>query len=186
MNETTRLTADPSNEFRARFTTAEFELMCESGVFADMKLDLVDGELERMQSPKNLHGMRQAQVVFRLAQVFGVDLVRGSVGIDLGNNTLLECDAAVLRHPVVENRRIAATDVLLAVEIAETTVKRDLGMKRRKYGGSDIPYYWVVDGGAGLTYVFARPSDRGYEEEGEVRFGLPIIVPGTTLEVTLD
>ena len=185
MNEMSRLDV-ADHDFRARFTTAEFEQMNELGAFDDMRVELVDGELERMQSAMNLHAMRQAKAVFMLAQVFGIDRVRGAVGIDLGEGTLLESDAAALHSKVAENRRLTAADMLLVVEVSETRLRRDLGMKRRKYAGAGIPHYWVVDGEAGVTHIFGEPVDGSYAAERQTRFGEPIAVPGADATVTID
>jgi Uma2 family endonuclease len=43
---------------KARFTTAEFLRMGESGAFDDIKVELVDGELERMNPPQTAHAAR--------------------------------------------------------------------------------------------------------------------------------
>ena len=110
----------------ARFTTAEFLRMCESGAFDDMKIELVDGELERMPPPQNEHGRRQSTAVIRLSRVIAEELLRGEVGIDLGNDTVLGCDAAILVAPVLGNRILRPDEVRLAVEVAETTRSRDM------------------------------------------------------------
>lgn len=185
MNQMTRVVAAPPESFQARFTTAEFLRMCDSGAFEDWKVELVDGELERMQQPFNNHAMRQAQIVFLLAQAIGVELVRGEVGIDLGNDTVLACDAAVLHQAVTGNRRLRAEDLALAIEISETTLSRDLGMKRRKYAAARIPLYWVVDGDRSVIHVHAEPVDGDYADIHTVRFGQPLAVPGTDASIVL-
>ncbi len=70
MNQLARLSPDT----RARFTTAEFLRMVESGAFEGMKVELIDGELERMNPPMGGHAAAQANVVFHLAQAVGVAL----------------------------------------------------------------------------------------------------------------
>lgn len=131
---------------KARFTTTEFLRMCDSGAFDDMKVELVNGELERMPPPGTRHGTRQAMVLIRLSAVVSSERLLGEVGIDLGNDTLLGCDAVVLKTPIVDDRRLVPADVLLAVEVAETSVPRDTGMKRFAYAEAGIPHYWVLDG----------------------------------------
>lgn len=186
MTQMTRITAAPADGFKARFTTAEFLRMADAGAFEDMRVELVEGELERMQQPRNTHAMRQAQLVIRLAQVIGEDRVRGEVGVDLGDDTLLGCDAAVLRIPVTENRMLRPDDLTLVVEVAETTLDRDLGMKRRRYAGASVPVYWVVDGTRSVIHVHAEPVEGEYVEVHTVRFGQPLAVPGTDATIVLD
>lgn len=105
----------------ARFTTAEFLRMGEAGAFDDMKVELVEGELVRMNPPMSAHAARQAKIAIRLSRLFAESRIMGEVGVDLGNDTLVGCDVAVLREPVAENRLLVAADVLLVIEVAETS-----------------------------------------------------------------
>lgn len=186
MNQMTRIAAAPADGFKARFTTAEFVRMADAGAFEDWKVELVDGELERMQQPHSNHAMRQAKLAIRLGRVVAEDRVCGEVGIDLGNDTLLGCDVAVLREPVRDNRLLRPDDLALVVEVAETTLDRDLGMKRRKYAAAGIPNYWVVDGSRSAIHVHAEPIDGDYAEIHTVRFGQPLAIPGTDATIVLD
>jgi Uma2 family endonuclease len=186
MNEMTRLVPASDEEVRTRLTTAEFLHMDECGAFDDLKVELVDGELHFMQRPKNNHAMRQAQLVVRLAAVIGEDRVRGELAIDLGDATILTCDAAVLCHPIGEDRMLVPDDLLLVVEVAETTRKRDLGMKRGKYAAGNIAHYWVVDGTNGVAHLHSEPVDGDYVEVHTARFGQPMAVPGTDATITLS
>jgi len=176
----------PATGFRARFTTAEFLRMCEAGAFDDIKVELIDGELERMPPPQNEHGRRQASVVIRLARVAEEALLRGEVGIDLGDDTVVGCDAAILRAPVAGNRILQADEVTLAVEVAETTLARDMGMKRIKYASAGIAHYWVIDGERSVVHVWGEPMGGDYAQIATVRFGEPLAVPGTDATIVID
>lgn len=185
MNQMTRIGEPAVEEVRTRLTTAEFLHMNECGAFDDLKVELVDGELQVTQHPKNPHSMRQAELVFVLAQVTRIALVRGEVGIDLGDDTLLGCDVALLREPVTEDRMLRPHDLALVVEVAESTRRRDLGMKRSKYAGAGVAVYWVVDGQHRVVHVHADPVDGDYVEVRTIRFGEPLPVPGTDATITL-
>lgn len=178
--------ADFAVPTRARFSTAEFLRMLEADVFEDDRVELIDGEIERMQRPKNLHAARQAKVVMRLGNAVGEEFVRGETGVVLGDDTFLTADATLLREPIEEDRWCTAADLRLLVEVAETTRERDLGTKQRKYAAAGVPTYWVVDGTRGLVHVFDRPSDDGYLGIDLVRFGEPLAVPGSDKAITLE
>ena len=186
MNQMTRITAAPVEGFAARFTTAEFLRMADAGAFDGLRLELIDGELTRMQQPRSNHAIRQAQLVIRLAAIVGEARVTGEVGINLGEDTVLGCDAAVLRASVDDNRLLKAEDLTLVVEVSESTLERDLGMKRRKYAEAGIPIYWVVNGPRSVVHVHAEPVDGEYVDIHTVRFGQPLAVPGTDASITLD
>ncbi len=182
MNQLARLAPDT----RARFTTAEFLRMVEAGAFEGMKVELIDGELERMNPPMGGHAAAQVNVVFHLAQAVGVALVLGETGLVIDDSTVVACDAALLRQPIAENRFLTPDDVLLVVEIAQTTQSRDMGLKRMLYAQANIPSYWVIDGVRRVVHVYADPVEGDYSSVHTVRFGAPLAVPGSDATITLD
>ncbi|SFP54590.1 Uma2 family endonuclease [Sphingomonas rubra] len=190
MNKPARIDLADAREIapssKARFTTAEFLHMVESGAFDDMKVELVGGELERMPPPGSTHASRQVKIIVLLSAVVSSGRLLGEVGLDLGDDTLLGCDLAVLHAPVEGNRMVLPSEVVLVVEVAETTASRDRGMKRLAYARADIPTYWVVDGKLGLTHVYSEPRDGDYAEIATVRFGESLAVPGTAATITID
>lgn len=171
--------------FRARFTTAEFLRMGEAGAFEGMKVELVRGELERMNPPQTAHAGRQARIMIRLAHGIAEDRLFGEVGIDLGEDTVFACDIAVTHAPVTGNRLLHAREVALVIEIAETTRLRDLGMKRMAYAGADIPFYWVVDGQLGVTHIHSEPTLGDYRRIATIPFGEPVAVPGSESAIVI-
>ena len=171
---------------RARFTTAEFLRMGETGAFDDIKVELVDGELERMNPPQTAHAARQAKIAIRLSRLLPESQIMGEIGVDLGNDTVLGCDVAVLREPVEGNHLLVADAFLLVIEVAETSVARDTTMKRFAYASGGIPHYWVVDGTRSVVHVYAKPVEGDYTRFHSVGFGEPIDVPGTDGTITID
>lgn len=185
VNTQTRIVASSA---AARFTTTEFLRMVEVGAFDDMKVELVDGELERMPPPMSAHARRQAMVTALLWQVVAAKglLVVGEVGVDLGGDSVLACDVALIRALPAESRMLRPNEVLLLVEVAETTVARDLGMKRVKYASAGIANYWVVDGGRAVVHVHHDPIDGEYAGVSTVRFGVPLMVPDTDATIIVE
>jgi Uma2 family endonuclease len=189
MIEMTRFLAPSALSYRARFTTAEFQHMCTIGAFGDMKVELVDGEIERLILPKNEHARLQALVMFELLRVLGreaLDRVRGEVGVDLGNDTVLGGDVTLLRHPVADPDWIGPEHILLVVEVSVTTLGRDLEMKLPRYAAAGIPHYWVVDAKRSVVHAHSEPVDGDYKTVLTVRFREPLAVPGTDATITLS
>ena len=183
MNQMTRIVAAP--DYKARFTTAEFLRMCENDVFEDWKIELVEGELERMPPPQRAHSFLQSSVFAQLLPIFGVERLCVEIGVDLGNHTVFGCDVAVLLAPMDENRWPKADELLLAVEISKTTLARDLGMKGPRYAAGGVIHYWVVDGDARVIHSYSDPAGAQYRKPQTVRFGEPLAVPGTDRTITL-
>jgi Uma2 family endonuclease len=66
-------------------------------------------------------------------------------------------DLALLRP-----RRPTAADVLLVIEVPDTTLAFDLGMKLRLYALCGIPEVWIVDLGERVARVFREPGTDEY------------------------
>lgn len=190
MNKPARIDAASASEiapsFKARFTTAEFLRMAQAGAFDDMKIELVQGELERMPPPGTNHAGRQVKVILKLASVFPADQLLGEVGVDLGGDTLLGCDVAVVDRPIDGDRMLDPAEVILIVEVSETSAARDLGMKRLAYARAGIPCYWAVDGERSVVHVYAEPKSGDYAQVSTVRFGEPLAVPGMDASIVID
>jgi len=184
MNKPATFTAIDTS-FRARFTAAEFLHMAEAGAFDDMKVELVDGQLERLDLPMSRHASLQVQIVIRLSKVALEPLILGRVGIDLGDDTILGCDVALLHAGCTENRLLQPDEILPVVEIAKTTIARDKGMKRIRYAAADIPHYWVVDGQRTVVHIYGDPVDGDYAQMHTIRFGEPLAVPGTNDSIVI-
>ena len=183
MNEAVRI--DRSAASRARFSVGEFAEIFSAAALQDIRLELVNGELERMTPPMGGHSSRQSSLLARLwAEIGARSMVEAT--IDLGDETVMTCDVAVLREPMKEQRFLCPDEVVLAVEIAETTIVRDTTLKRIAYAAAGITDYWVVDGARGVVHVFRDPVDGEYSDMSTVRFGQPIAVPGMDAMVVVD
>jgi Uma2 family endonuclease len=96
-----------------------------------------------------------------------------------------EPDLAVirgLREDYVE-RHPGPDDVGLVVEIAETSLVRDRGWKKRIYAAAGIPVYWIVNLVDRQVEVLAQPSGPGERPDYGTR---QIFLPGEEIPVVLD
>jgi Uma2 family endonuclease len=188
MIEVTRIVAPHAEGQRVRITTAQFSRMCDVGVFYDdeWKIELADGELERRPPPQLTHSLLQSMIFAQLIAIYGVGRVLVEVGVDVSDDTVLGGDIAVLHAPVDRAGWLRPEEVLLMIEVAETTRKRDLGMKRGKYAAAAIAHYWVVDGKHAIVHRHASPDDGDYTDVHTVHFGKPLPVPGTDATITLS
>ena len=178
-------TSTPPPAGPARFSALEFWRMMASGAFEDIWVELVEGGLHRMPPPGRNHAQLQMAVVLEIARLVARKCLLGEVAIDLGNDTILACDAAVLRNGEGSGLAVLASEVLLVIEVAVSTRDRDLGLKRLLYAAAGIPTYWVIDAEREVIHVFDRPERDDYLGLSLVRFGEPLAVPGTSGAITL-
>lgn len=55
-------------------------------------------------------------------------------------------------------------DILLAIEVSDTTQRTDLRIKAPLYARAGIPEYWVVDVNEKSVHVFREPGIEGYRK----------------------
>lgn len=176
-------------EPRVAFTAADFERMLKLGAFADMRAELVGGALVKMMPALPGHGERNATLVVRLHATINRRplAIATDLTIKIDDLSVRAADIAVYRDTLAADEIPKGADILLAVEIADTTLARDLGEKLADYGRAGVAHYWVVDAAARVVHVMASPkTDGGYAERHVVRFGDPLSVPWSDAIVTLD
>lgn len=153
---------------RRQLTTHDFHRMGEAGVFSeDDRIELIEGELIDMAPIGSLH----AGTVMRLTRLFNHAL-GGRAILSLQNPILLaeqsepQPDVAVLRNRAdfYRNSHPVPKDVLLLVEIADTSLSYDRDVKIPLYARHGIPEVWLVDLGARNVEIHRHPARRGYRE----------------------
>ena len=92
-----------------------------------------------------------------------------------------EPDVSVARGSRDDYRdRIAeAADVVLAVEVSDTTLDRDQGPKWLAYAKGRIPVYWIVNLVDGQVEVYTGPGPDGYAT-------CQVFVPGQEIPVVIE
>jgi Uma2 family endonuclease len=76
-------------------------------------------------------------------------------------------------------------DILLAVEIADSTLAHDISRKRQAYAVAGIRHYWVVDIAGQRVHCHSDPQDGDYATVTSIAFGDPVPVPGTAATITV-
>ena len=175
-------------ETQRLFTIEEYHRMAEAGILhEDDRVELIEGKIIQMAAI----GSRHAACVKRLNKL----LVRevgdsGVVGVQdpvvLPVSSEPEPDVTVLRprddfyaagHPVPE-------DVLLLIEVSDTSLEYDRDVKVPLYARAGIPEVWVVDLTGEEILAYLRPEGIAYAEVGRVGRGGSLAsrtVPGLTL-----
>ena len=140
--------------------------MGEAGVFApDARLELIEGEIVEMAPIGSPHA-GAVKVLTRLFVRLAGDLAIVSVQDPLivGDRSVPQPDLALLKPRADSYSRShpSAADVLLVVEVADTTLSFDLGTKVPLYARSGIPEVWVLDVQERALRVFRDPGPAGY------------------------
>lgn len=160
---------------RRKFSVAEYHDFIERGVFKpEERIELWEGEFIEM-SPI---GMRHASCVMFLIEVFR-DLLGKSVVISPQNPIVLDDlsepqpDVCLLarREDFYRNSNADAKDVLLVMEVADTTVKFDRDVKFPKYSSNGIEEAWLIDLESNRVEIHSVPTNEGYSLVRIFHFG---------------
>jgi Uma2 family endonuclease len=74
-------------------------------------------------------------------------------------------------------------DVALLVEVSDSTLSQDRGLKRSVYARARIPVYWIVNLVERQVEVYSRPGKRGYASHQVFKPGqqVPVMIAGHRL-----
>ncbi|WP_376790049.1 Uma2 family endonuclease [Thermoflexus sp.] len=174
---------------RRLFTVEEYHRMAEVGILSeDDRVELIEGELIAM-SPI---GSRHAAAVARLTVLFSRIEDRGIVWVQnpirLGWHSEPQPDVALLRYrpDFYASGHPGPEDVLLIVEVAETSADYDRTVKIPLYARHGIPEAWLVDLTEAHVEIYRQPSPQGYQEARTLRRGEtlhPTALPELTIAV---
>jgi Uma2 family endonuclease len=176
---------------RRLFTVAEFHQMAEAGVFGeDDRIELVEGEILEMSPIGSHHAARVARLQQRLS--FAVSeraLIWVQNPVRLDDRSEPQPDLALLevRRDFYEAALPGPDNVLLIVEIADSSAEYDRQIKAPLYARCAIAEYWLVDLLRQVVTVYRDPSLDGYRSVRVAQPGQqisPLAFPDVQLDVS--
>jgi Uma2 family endonuclease len=129
-----------------RFSTTDYGRLIATGLLPE-RTELIDGELLSMA----------AVGVYTQATA------------SLTDDYAPDPDLYVTRLPLRSRDGLPAPDILLAIEVCDTTWARDYNIKRPRYAAAGIPEYWIVNLRDRQLVVCTAPRDGEYQSEQTLR-----------------
>jgi Uma2 family endonuclease len=174
---------------RRLFTRAEYHRMAEVGILTSAdRVELICGEIVT----KLTQGRRHRAFIDNLTRLLATRLAdRAIVSIQmpivLSDDTEPEPDVQILRRRAVpyKEREADASDALLLIEVAESSLAYDRTTKLKLYAAAGIPEYWVVDCVAESIEVHRTPHADGYRDVTRVAGPAATVAPQAFPDVTL-
>jgi Uma2 family endonuclease len=163
---------------RHRLTVADYHQMAEAGILGpDDRVELIAGEVLDMSPIGSLHAAVVAAVAEYFSRVAAGKLTVWSQNpIRLDDLSEPQPDIALVRpradfyataHPT-------SADVFLVVEVAETSLAYDLGVKVPLYARHGIPEVWVIDAATRVTHRFRGSGPDGYADRATIAAETPL------------
>ncbi|HEX9988880.1 MAG TPA: Uma2 family endonuclease [Chloroflexia bacterium] len=173
-------------------TLDEYERMCETGVFEqDARVELIRGEIVDMPPSGPEHESivaRLDRILNRLAGDAALVWPQGNAIRMPGTSSRPQPDITILRwrDDFYRDKRPVPDDVILLIEVAETSLKYDRGSKRALYAEAGITEYWVVNVTGGTVEVYTDPGEGEYKLVSKVRRGEALQLPGKLGSIAVD
>jgi Uma2 family endonuclease len=160
---------------RYYFSVAEFERMGEAGVFTkDARLELIEGEIIEMSPIGSRHAACVSFLNRFLNRTVGDSaLVSVQNPIRLNDFSEPEPDLALLRlrDDFYRDAHPTPADVLLIIEVADTTLAYDRQVKTPLYAKAGVAEIWIINLTEEQIEVYAEPAGDTYQIVSNFRRG---------------
>ena len=166
----------PEGHFRHFISVEEFYRMTRAGVFPEgVRFELLEGEIFELEMVNDvsagLLGMLSEEIRVKLARSVRV-YVRMPIVLERPTSepepdlTVVMWDSEIRRKPRVH-------EVLAVVEISDSSLNKDRGIKQRVYARAGIPEYWIVNVNDVQLEIYRNPGPTEYKlrqtlERGEL------------------
>lgn len=149
-----------------RFTADDYVRMAETGIIRpDARVELIDGEIVQMTPIGPRHNASVDRLNHLLVgRVGNAAIVRVQGSVRLEEKVVPQPDFTLLRprDDYYERALPGPADVLLVVEVADSSLAYDRSEKARVYARAEIPEYWLLDLPQSQVLVHTDPTPSGY------------------------
>ena len=180
----------PQAPARHRLDVDAYYKMAEAGILTRAhRVELIDGEiidLNAIGSPHAAVTNRLARLLNRtVADATALVSVQSPLRLDTFNEP--EPDLMLLR-PRADDYRAShptAVDVLILIEVSDTSLPYDRGTKLALYARFGVPEVWIVDIFGAAVEVYRQPKEGGYSSRERRTSGAlaPSLVSGVLIDV---
>ncbi|MEM9855965.1 MAG: Uma2 family endonuclease [Bacteroidota bacterium] len=154
---------------KKKFTVDDYYLLAEAGIISyDDRVELIHGEIIEMSPHNPPHSVciNRLNMLFA-SQLAGKAIVSVQLSLTLDNYNEPEPDLVLYKHrdDFYKGEKSKPENALLVIEVANTTIKYDRGVKRELYAKAGIPEYWIVDVKNQLLERYTVPEKGQFEQK---------------------
>jgi Uma2 family endonuclease len=151
---------------RKRFTVDEYYRMAEAGILKPTdRVELIEGEIVEMSPIGDRHAMAVNRATMVFARGLGdqvVVSVQNAVRINRYNEPQPDVVLIRPREGFYGDRHPRPEDVVLLMEVADTTLKYDQNVKLPIYARNGIREVWILDLQKDVIYIYREPEGGSY------------------------
>ncbi|MEQ9234533.1 Uma2 family endonuclease [Coleofasciculus sp. E2-BRE-01] len=172
----------------AKWTIDEYHRMIAAGILEDRRVELLQGEIIEMSPEGEPHAYFSSEAgEYLMRRLSDRAMVRLAKPITLPNNSEPEPDIAIVQrlgreylehHPYPDN-------IFWLIEYSESSLEKDLEIKRKIYAQVGISEYWVINLKRRQLIVFRDPQDGEYASRSTLTGGriYPLAFPDISISV---
>lgn len=168
----------PSREGRRRVRWDRDQLfkLVDLGFFRDRHVELIGGEIyEMVTNPPHDSAVNLANEAARAA--FGPGFfVRIQMTLDLGRRNPFIPDIAVVPGTIRDYARVHPGGASLLIEVGDSTLRQDRGVKSHRYALAGITDYWIVNLVDRQVQIRRNPGPDP-SREGRFAYAEMVVVP---------
>ena len=167
-------------------TVKEYQKMGEVGILQEQGIELINGEIVETSPVGSKHAKVVKQLNRLLNKLLGEKyIISIQDPITAGDFSAPEPDVAVLkfRADFYGNAHPLGADVLLVVEVADSSFEYDRTIKLPIYAQSGIPEYWLINLEKDEIEAYWEPAGNTYRFRELLRAGDMLAARGMELEV---
>ncbi|MBK1629856.1 hypothetical protein CKO31_03685 [Thiohalocapsa halophila] len=167
---------------RHRYTVDDYHRMADTGILSpDARVELIDGQVMEMPPIRPPHASMVTELQNRLIRTAGDSaVVRVQNPVRLGPHDEPEPDLAVVTPPATQyrTRHPGPADILLLIEVADSSLPLDRDVKLRRYAACGITEAWLVDANAGTVLRCREQGAEGYRHCDAIQGQCSVPIPG--------
>lgn len=166
----------------AQINTDTYHAMVSAGIFSeDDKIELINGYLIKKMSIGSKHGStvtRLARLLIKQLDEQAIVTIQNPITINEFSEPEPDIVVARQQDDFYASGHPTPKDILLLIEVADTSLTFDRNAKIPLYAAADIPEAWLVDLIANEITVFRKPEGAVYQEREVFKTGQSIPLPG--------
>jgi Uma2 family endonuclease len=170
----------------AKWSVSDYHEMIAAGILRDRQVELLAGDIIEMSPETPLHYSTTKRGAKYLETLLaGKAEVRFNGPITLFDSEP-EPDIAIVRLPesAYSMRHPRSEDIYWVIEVANTSLKKDLETKAAIYAAAEISEYWVLDLTTQQVIVFRNPQQNQYLIQfTESKLVEPLAFPGIQVSI---
>jgi Uma2 family endonuclease len=194
-SSTTTIDSSPDEPRRWRCSIEQYHRMAEAGILGeDDRVELIRGELIQMSAMNGAHVECVGSLTLLLVHQVGRGIrVHVQLPIGLPDDSEPEPDFSLVRADYGRRKVPDAADVLLVIEVADSSLAYDRTVKLPLYAAAGIREAWIVDLNGDRIERHTSPGPDGYREVATAERGqrlastvLPTVVLSIDDALVLD